>query len=135
MVLGLCMGGRETFVLISTRSSFFLFNPFTHPLTGSNFQYFPDGCHLTVVDPNPNFRSYYNENRAKYPQIKSEEINVCGGKISFFFLGNLNELRRCVTNLNIHNIHILHFNYICWRGNKQQSNDQFYSYWYFNIIH
>lgn len=48
--------------------------------TGANFKYYPDGCHLTVVDPNPHFKSYYNDNRSKFPQIKSEEIIVAGGE-------------------------------------------------------
>lgn len=48
--------------------------------TGANFQYYPDGCHLTVVDPNPHFKSYYNDNRAKFPNVKSEEIIVGFGE-------------------------------------------------------
>ncbi|KAG0706842.1 Methyltransferase-like protein 7A [Chionoecetes opilio] len=42
--------------------------------TGVNFSYYPDGSHLIVVDPNPHFANYYNENRKKYPNIHSEEI-------------------------------------------------------------
>jgi len=48
--------------------------------TGTNFQWYPDGCHLTVVDPNPHFKSYYNNNRSKFPNIKSEEIIVGFGE-------------------------------------------------------
>jgi len=42
--------------------------------TGTNFQWYPDGCHLTVIDPNPHFKSYYDNNRSKFPNIKTEEI-------------------------------------------------------------
>uniref|UniRef100_A0A2P2HWY8 Methyltransferase-like protein 7A n=1 Tax=Hirondellea gigas TaxID=1518452 RepID=A0A2P2HWY8_9CRUS len=48
--------------------------------TGTNFQFYPEGCHLVVVDPNPHFKKYYDANRAKFPQIKSEEIIVAGGE-------------------------------------------------------
>jgi len=48
--------------------------------TGTNFQWYPDGCHLTVVDPNPHFKSYYDKNRSKFPNIKSEEIIVGFGE-------------------------------------------------------
>ncbi|KAK8394121.1 hypothetical protein O3P69_006365 [Scylla paramamosain] len=48
--------------------------------TGVNFAYYPDGTRLVVVDPNPHFRSYYNENRKKFPNIHSEEIIVTTGE-------------------------------------------------------
>jgi len=48
--------------------------------TGTNFQWYPDGCHLTVVDPNPHFKSYYDRNRSKFSNIKSEEIIVGFGE-------------------------------------------------------
>jgi len=48
--------------------------------TGTNFQWYPDGCHLTVIDPNPHFKSYYDGNRSKFPNIKSEEIIVGFGE-------------------------------------------------------
>lgn len=48
--------------------------------TGTNFQFYPQECHLVVVDPNPHFAKYYNENRSKFPQIKSEEIIVSTGE-------------------------------------------------------
>jgi len=48
--------------------------------TGANFQFFPSDCHLTVIDPNPHFKSYYDENRAKFSNIKSEEIIVGFGE-------------------------------------------------------
>jgi len=48
--------------------------------TGSNFQHFPSGCHLTAVDPNPHFKSYFDNNRAQFDHIKSEEIIVAFGE-------------------------------------------------------
>merc|ERR1711915_1048035 len=48
--------------------------------TGTNFQFYPDGTELTVVDPNPHFKSYYNNNREKFPNIKSEEIIIGYGE-------------------------------------------------------
>lgn len=48
--------------------------------TGANFKYYPEGCHLVAVDPNPYFSQYYNENRSKFPHIKSAEIIVSKGE-------------------------------------------------------
>uniref|UniRef100_A0A0P4WD28 Methyltransferase type 11 domain-containing protein n=2 Tax=Scylla olivacea TaxID=85551 RepID=A0A0P4WD28_SCYOL len=48
--------------------------------TGVNFQYYPDGSHLIVVDPNPHFAKYYDENRKKFPNIHSEEILITTGE-------------------------------------------------------
>ncbi|CAL4098667.1 unnamed protein product, partial [Meganyctiphanes norvegica] len=48
--------------------------------TGLNFEFYPNGTRLVVVDPNPHFDKYYNENRAKFPNIHSEEIIVCYGE-------------------------------------------------------
>lgn len=42
--------------------------------TGVNFEYYPDGCNLVVVDPNPYFAQYYDDNRKKFPNISSEKI-------------------------------------------------------------
>ncbi|XP_068249297.1 thiol S-methyltransferase TMT1A-like [Palaemon carinicauda] len=42
--------------------------------TGTNFAYYPEGTRLTVIDPNPHFKHYYNENRTKFPNIHSEDI-------------------------------------------------------------
>lgn len=51
--------------------------------SGTNFKFYPQGCHLVVVDPNPHFKSYYNKKRDQFPQIKSEEIIVSKGKERF----------------------------------------------------
>ncbi|KAK3895893.1 hypothetical protein Pcinc_000501 [Petrolisthes cinctipes] len=48
--------------------------------TGVNFSHYPDGTHLVVVDPNPHFASYYDNNRKKFPNIESEEILVTTGE-------------------------------------------------------
>uniref|UniRef100_A0A2P2I129 Methyltransferase-like protein 7A n=1 Tax=Hirondellea gigas TaxID=1518452 RepID=A0A2P2I129_9CRUS len=47
---------------------------------GTNFKFYPDGCHLVVVDPNPHWEQYYNSNRSKFPQIKSQDIIVAYGE-------------------------------------------------------
>ncbi|KAB7505124.1 Methyltransferase-like protein 7A [Armadillidium nasatum] len=48
--------------------------------TGTNFEYYPNGTHLIVIDPNPHFKKYYDENRKKFSNIKSEEIIVTTGE-------------------------------------------------------
>jgi len=48
--------------------------------TGTNFKWYPDGCHLIVLDPNPHFKAYYDKKRSKFPNIKSEEIIVGFGE-------------------------------------------------------
>lgn len=48
--------------------------------SGTNFPYYPDGSHLIVVDPNPYFVDYYNDNKKNFPNIKSENIIVSTGK-------------------------------------------------------
>ncbi|XP_076044048.1 thiol S-methyltransferase TMT1A-like [Oratosquilla oratoria] len=48
--------------------------------TGTNFKYYPNGSHLVVVDPNPFFAKYYDENRKNFPNITSEDILVMKGE-------------------------------------------------------
>merc|ERR1719376_1766702 len=48
--------------------------------TGTNFTFYPKKSRLVVVDPNPHFASYYNDNRSKFTNIHSSEIIVCGGE-------------------------------------------------------
>lgn len=43
---------------------------------------------MVVVDPNPHFEKFYNNNRAKFPHIKSEEFIVAPGRCFVF-------LRQC----------------------------------------
>ncbi|KAK7071124.1 Methyltransferase domain [Halocaridina rubra] len=47
---------------------------------GANFKFYPVGCHLVAVDPNPHFEKYYNDKRANFPQIKSADIVVSTGE-------------------------------------------------------
>ncbi|XP_069938060.1 thiol S-methyltransferase TMT1A [Cherax quadricarinatus] len=44
--------------------------------TGVNFEFYPDGTRLVVVDPNPHFKAYYDNNRKKFPNIHSEEFII-----------------------------------------------------------
>ncbi|XP_064095563.1 thiol S-methyltransferase TMT1A-like [Macrobrachium nipponense] len=48
--------------------------------TGTNFAHYPDGTLLTVVDPNPHFKKYYEANRKKFPNIQAEDIIVSTGE-------------------------------------------------------
>lgn len=48
--------------------------------TGANFAHYPDGTLLTVVDPNPHFKKYYEANRKKFPNIQAEDIIVSTGE-------------------------------------------------------
>ncbi|XP_068248932.1 thiol S-methyltransferase TMT1A-like isoform X1 [Palaemon carinicauda] len=56
--------------------------------TGTNFEFYPEGTKLTVVDPNPHFKQYYNENRKKFPNIQSEEIIVSTGEEMYMVPSN-----------------------------------------------
>lgn len=47
--------------------------------TGVNFAHYPAGSHLVVVDPNPNFKHYYDANRKQFPHIKAEDFFVTTG--------------------------------------------------------
>nr|XP_045611247.1 methyltransferase-like protein 7A [Procambarus clarkii] len=48
--------------------------------TGTNFAYYPERTRLVVVDPNPHFKAYYDNNRKKFPNIHSEDIIVSTGE-------------------------------------------------------
>lgn len=41
---------------------------------GVNFTHYPAGSHLVAVDPNPNFKKFYGNNKKKFPNIEAEEI-------------------------------------------------------------
>ncbi|KAK4303936.1 hypothetical protein Pmani_024090 [Petrolisthes manimaculis] len=47
--------------------------------TGVNLAHYPKGSHLVVVDPNPNFKSYYDSNKEKFSNILTEEFFVTTG--------------------------------------------------------
>ena len=40
---------------------------------------YPDNTRLIVADPNPYFERYFSENKAKFPNIKTETIIVAKG--------------------------------------------------------
>lgn len=50
------------------------------PAAGVNFAHYPNGSHLVVVDPNPNFKKYYEDNKKKFSDIQAEEIIVTTGE-------------------------------------------------------
>ena len=41
---------------------------------GANFEFYPPGCHLTVVEPNPFFEPLFFERQAKHPSIKMDKF-------------------------------------------------------------
>ncbi|XP_045116454.1 methyltransferase-like protein 7A isoform X2 [Portunus trituberculatus] len=47
--------------------------------TGVNFAHYPEGSHLVVVDPNPHFKSYFEENRKSFPHLQVEDFVVTTG--------------------------------------------------------
>lgn len=48
-------------------------------VAGANFSMYPDNTRLIVADPNPYFEKYFEENKAKFPNIKTETIIVAKG--------------------------------------------------------
>ena len=52
--------------------------------TGVNFEHYPAGSRLVVVDPNRNFKSYYDDNKKKFPHIEAEDFIVTTGVYSVF---------------------------------------------------
>lgn len=48
--------------------------------TGTNFEFYPNGTRLTVVDPNKHFEKYYRANRERFPNIQSEDIIIANGE-------------------------------------------------------
>ncbi|KAB7493758.1 Methyltransferase-like protein 7B [Armadillidium nasatum] len=81
--------------------------------TGMNFGYYPNGTHLIVIDPNPHFKKYYDENRKKFSNIKSEEVIVTTGEEMNEIKPNsvnavvISHLLCCVNDIPkvLHNIH------------------------------
>lgn len=47
---------------------------------GINLKYYPEGCHLILVDPNPHFAQYYTEEITSSFKIKPEDIIVSTGE-------------------------------------------------------
>lgn len=48
-------------------------------IAGANFSMYPDNTRLVVADPNPYFEKYFNEHKAKFPNVKCETIIVAKG--------------------------------------------------------
>ncbi|KAK7076875.1 Methyltransferase domain [Halocaridina rubra] len=46
---------------------------------GTNFKFYPDGSRLVVVDPNPYFKKYFDENMSKF-KIKLEDVIIARGE-------------------------------------------------------
>ncbi|KFM66183.1 Methyltransferase-like protein 7A, partial [Stegodyphus mimosarum] len=45
--------------------------------SGANLQFYPDNSHLTAVDMNASFETYFRENQKKYPQVTYKRTVLC----------------------------------------------------------
>ncbi|KAM9319484.1 thiol S-methyltransferase TMT1A-like [Gastrophryne carolinensis] len=48
--------------------------------TGANFQFFPPGCSVTCVDPNPNFKTYLSKSLAENEHVHFQDFVVAPGE-------------------------------------------------------
>ncbi|XP_049739117.1 putative methyltransferase-like protein 7A [Elephas maximus indicus] len=48
--------------------------------TGANFKFFPPGCRVTCVDPNPNFENFLIRSIAEHPHLQLEHFVVAVGE-------------------------------------------------------
>lgn len=48
--------------------------------TGTNFQFYPPGCQLTCIDPNPNFRKFLLKSLSENRHLKLERLVVASGE-------------------------------------------------------
>lgn len=48
--------------------------------TGANFQFYPPGCRVTCIDPNPNFEKYLIKSVAKNQHLQFERFVVAAGE-------------------------------------------------------
>ncbi|CAJ0940843.1 unnamed protein product [Ranitomeya imitator] len=48
--------------------------------TGANFQFYPSGCTVTCVDPNPNFRTYLNKSLAENDHVHFQDFLIAPGE-------------------------------------------------------
>ncbi|KAM4044033.1 thiol S-methyltransferase TMT1A [Anomaloglossus baeobatrachus] len=48
--------------------------------TGANFQFYPSGCTVTCVDPNPNFRKYLTKSLAENDHVHFEDFLIAPGE-------------------------------------------------------
>nr|KAF6374205.1 hypothetical protein mPipKuh1_009441 [Pipistrellus kuhlii] len=48
--------------------------------TGANFQFYPPGCRVTCVDPNPNFEKFLIQSIAENRHVQFERFVVAAGE-------------------------------------------------------
>ncbi|XP_067832790.1 methyltransferase-like protein 7A [Heptranchias perlo] len=48
--------------------------------SGANFQYYPRGCKVICIDPNPNFEHFLEKSRAENEHVKVEKFIVASGE-------------------------------------------------------
>ncbi|XP_069826383.1 thiol S-methyltransferase TMT1A-like [Dendropsophus ebraccatus] len=48
--------------------------------TGANFPFYPSGCKVTCVDPNPNFKTYLSKSLAENDHVHFQEFLVAPGE-------------------------------------------------------
>ena len=48
----------------------------TYPLTGANFEFYPDNTRLSVVEINNQFREAFDKNLSNYPNIHLENFTI-----------------------------------------------------------
>ncbi|XP_063808327.1 thiol S-methyltransferase TMT1A-like [Pseudophryne corroboree] len=48
--------------------------------TGANFQFYPSGCTVTCVDPNPNFKKYLSKSLAENDHVHFQDFLIAPGE-------------------------------------------------------
>ncbi|XP_063300859.1 thiol S-methyltransferase TMT1A-like [Pelobates fuscus] len=48
--------------------------------TGANFQFYPPGCKVTLVDPNPNFKTFLSKSLSENDHVKFDSFLVASGE-------------------------------------------------------
>ncbi|KAM5181221.1 thiol S-methyltransferase TMT1A-like [Mantella aurantiaca] len=48
--------------------------------TGANFQFYPEGCRVTCVDPNPNFKKFLSKSLAESQHVQFQAFVVASGE-------------------------------------------------------
>lgn len=48
--------------------------------SGANFEYYPNGCKITCVDPNPHFRNYLEKSMAKNDHLVYNSFVIASGE-------------------------------------------------------
>ena len=62
--------------------------------SGANLQFYPENSHLTALDVNVNFDSYFKQNQKKYSQIAYEKTIISGAE-------NMKDIDDCSMDLVI----------------------------------